>query len=212
MSSNELRALFIENTCFQLNLHHILAKPNHLNNNPKHNLHMKKITFILIAFITGTAFSQTTVENGATATASAGIVSTINVEKTQDLNFGGIVAGTTGTVLLSTAGAATPTTVALVAGTVVSQAQFEVLAAENVLFTVTVPTEDVTITTTAQGTGTKTMVVNAFTHDAGSAKAGAGSTPNEDEVTVNVGATLNVLNTQNDGLYTGTFDVTVDYQ
>ena len=52
------------------------------------------------------------------------------------------------------------------------------------------------------------MVVDAFTYDAGASPAGNGAI----DVPVQVGAKLTVGNTQNDGLYTGTFDVTVDYQ
>lgn len=52
---------------------------------------MKKITFILLAFISGTAFAQNSDFDDAQVFAE--IVSPIVIEKTADLNFGKIAAG-----------------------------------------------------------------------------------------------------------------------
>ncbi len=163
---------------------------------------MKKITFILFALIAGTGFAQNT--DTGTATASAGIISTISIAQAQDLNFGGIISGTAGSVVIAPVGTVTETGVTLVTGTATSQAIFNVRAAEDVLFSVTVPSTGLTIT----ATGGDTMIVNAFKHDALTTTAGSGSGT---DVPVQVGATLTVGATQNDGLYSGTFDVTVDY-
>ena len=78
-------------------------------------------------------------------------------------------------------------------------ATFAVAGAANQAFTVTLPA-DTTLTS-----GGNSMTVDTFTQSAGTNLDGSGA------ATIDIGATLNVGVNQADGNYTGTYDVTVDY-
>ncbi|MBK5193985.1 MAG: DUF4402 domain-containing protein [Flavobacteriaceae bacterium] len=165
---------------------------------------MKKITFILFALIAGTTFAQNT-DNG-TATASASIVSAITIADGTTLNFGKILKGTAGTVAISTAGLRSVTGVTEIVGTAVSASTFVVNASDGYVYDVTfIPS--ITLTNGSTATGTKTMTVDTFIHDAGVTPTGTGADQN-----LNVGATLHVVADQVEGNYSGTASVTVTYQ
>jgi hypothetical protein len=158
------------------------------------------IAAVALSLATG-AFAQASANANATAT----IASTIGITKTADMNFGKMLAGTGGTVVLSTASGRTATGgVVLVAGTpAVTAAAFTVTGEPNATYNVTIPTGNVTLTS-----GGSTMVANAFTSNpagtAGSLNAGGTQT-------LMVGATLTVGNAQAVGTYSGSFDVSVAY-
>ena len=157
---------------------------------------MKKITFILFALISGTAFAQS-----ATATASAEIMSPMTIGKTTDLNFGKIASTSAGTVRIGTdnvvAGSATR-----ISGTTPTAAAFTVNGANNYAYTVSVP-QSITLTNLT-GDGGETMTVDSFTHN--STEVGTG-----EPQTFQVGARLNVGESQVVGNYTGDVIVTVAY-
>lgn len=134
----------------------------------------------------------------ATATARAKILKNITLTKTADLDFGTIVVGATGaTVTLSPAGVrncgvltctGTPTAAAFgISGTT---------------------GETVTIAATGSATltsGTNSMPINTYTTSAATrVLTGTDS--------FSVGASLVVAANQADGVYTGSVNVTVDYQ
>ncbi len=158
---------------------------------------MKKITFILFALITGSAFAQG--DASATANAAADIVSPINISAEQDLNFGKVANNTAGSVIVNPDG--TISGLAQIGSTTPTPAQFDVTAASGYSYTITLPT------TVELTSGTNTIEVDTFKHDAGTTITGTGSIQ-----TVGVGATLDVVANQPTGNYTGTFNVTVTYE
>ncbi len=79
-------------------------------------------------------------------------------------------------------------------------ASFNVTGDGNANYSITLPSS------TTLSSGGDTMTVDTFNHDAGATPTLAGGAD-----TFNVGATLNVGATQAVGTYSGTFDVTVNY-
>ena len=160
---------------------------------------MKKIYLLALAVIgfSANSFAQ------ASATATATIISPISISKTNDLNFGLVASSTSaGTVVLTPAGARTPTGVTLSSGGTTTAASFGVSGQGAYTYAITLPSS-ITLTD-----GTNFMTVNTFTSTPSGTGALSGGTQ-----TVNVGATLNVLANQVAGVYTtGTpFVVTVAY-
>ncbi|WP_405198736.1 DUF4402 domain-containing protein [Christiangramia sp. LLG6405-1] len=155
---------------------------------------MKKITFILLAFISGTAFAQ----ESATANAAADIVSPITISAEDDLNFGKVSNNIAGTVVIATDGTATG--LSQIGTTSPAAATFDVTAASGFAYNVTLPNSVVL------QSGSNEITVDTFQDDAGATPQGTGSIQ-----TIGVGATLNVDASQPTGNYTGTFEVTVGY-
>ncbi|MBZ9629888.1 DUF4402 domain-containing protein [Salegentibacter sp. LM13S] len=156
---------------------------------------MKKITFILLALISGTAFAQ----NSATANAAADIVSPLEITATQALNFGKVSNNTAGTVVIATDGSATG--LSQIGGATPTAANFSVTAANGFRYNVILPGD------TDLLSGTDVITVSAFNDDAGAEPTGSGAAQ-----TIGVGATLTVAENQPTGNYTGTFDVGVAYE
>jgi hypothetical protein len=163
---------------------------------------MKKITFILIALITGTTFAQ---EN-ADATASAGVVTAIDIQQTADLYFGAFLDSGAGSITLdpSTAGAGDDITYGIIGGSTPHYATFNVLASENVIFNVST-----TASLDLDGPGTETLSISSFKYNPSGTGAG---TAVGDEVEIEVGGVLDIVGGETEGLYTGTFNVAVSYE
>lgn len=164
-----------------------------------------KNLFLVSAFILfGLATVNSVKAQTATANASATIVTPITITKDVDLNFGAIVpSGSAGTVIVGNDNSISKTggvTLISQLGTH-SAAAFTVNGAANASFYVTLP-NNVTLTKTSS---TETMTVSNFYHNATGTLDGTG------EEAFNVGATLAVAALQPEGLYEGTFDVTVAY-
>ncbi len=143
--------------------------------------------------------------NAATATgdSSAEIVTAISITKGTALDFGSVVAAASaGTVAMDTAGSRTCSTVTCVSQDAGTAASFDVSGQADYQYSVTLPTS----TTISDGGGTNSMTIDTFSHNSGNALDGTGAD------TFNVGATLSVGADQVAGSYTGTFDVTVEYQ
>jgi hypothetical protein len=140
----------------------------------------------------------------ATDSGSAGaqIVTAITITNTTDLYFGSIQPAAGGdTITLDTADTATPTGASVITGSPTS-GSFDVSGTESALYSVTLP-GSATITS-----GANTMTVDQFGHNAGATPTIAvGGTS-----TLNIGARLTIANGQAEGVYTGTYSVTVDYQ
>jgi hypothetical protein len=162
------------------------------------------------------AMAQSTAS--ANANGGAQIVTAITISKNQDLLFGQIVSDPTGgTVTVTPAGVRTASENTLLgqSGSVhatVQAASFAITGMPGYLYTVTLPTIDitnpVTITSGAGGTGL-TMTLDTFTSAtlSGTTTLSSGGTD-----TLTVGANLNVGANQLTGYYTGSFSVTVAYQ
>lgn len=134
----------------------------------------------------------------ATATARANILRQITVTRTADLNFGTIVTGATAdTVVISAAGARTCGAALVCTGTV-SAAAFDIVG-----------TTGSVVTLAAGGPVTLTSGANSMT----ATLAASGATLTLDGTDAfTVGGTLGVGANQADGVYAGTFTVTVNYQ
>jgi hypothetical protein len=167
---------------------------------------MKKIIISLFTIGTLVGLSNNlNAQNTATESgnANATIITPITITNTNDLSFGAIVDGT-GTVTMSTAGVRT-TDYQAFAGTqvgTVTAATFDITGQGAYTYAITLPTSAVTLSEPDAAT----LTVSSFVSDpsgTGALTAGAGS--------VSVGATLNVIQGQTAGVYTGSFDVTVAY-
>jgi len=156
---------------------------------------MKKFT---TAALVSTIFLGAAPAYAATASADAfaNILEEVVVTKTADLNFGTIVVGATGdTVSVSTAGVVSCGT--LVCSGTTAAAAFGVTGTVGETVTVTV---DPSVTLTS---GANTMTATLTSSDTTLTLAGADS--------FTVGGDLAVGNAQASGVYSGTFDVTVNY-
>jgi hypothetical protein len=148
----------------------------------------------------------------ATATASATIIAPIQIVKDVDMNFGDIIATSTGgTVTLAAAveGGRTEDGVQLsTVGTAGTAAQFTVTGTGEYTYDITLPTGTHEIVNAANIAPEDKMAITGWAHSAGvSPVLNAGSD------VFYVGATLNVVANQNPGAYTSAsaFAVTVNY-
>jgi len=170
----------------------------------------KILTLAIVTLgFTATSFAQTSYNPkvSETATATATIITPISIEKKVDLNFGNIVANSTGgTVTIATDNTPKYNKVAApsIPGTR-SAASFEVKGFAGVTYSIELPK---TITLTKDG-GKETMTVDNFVSN----PSGTGLLSASGSQTVNVGATLNVAANQVAGTYKNTTDlkVTVNY-
>lgn len=142
-------------------------------------------------------------------TAEAVIISagTPTLNPIDDLNFGQIITGPAGTVVVDTAGTPTPTGVSLVPSSGVQQGVIQVIGTPLAVVDINMVAPSYTVSN-----GVQTMNVTGFDIGNGagnphSVTIGAGSA-----VDVNIGGTLNVGAGQATGNYTGTFTLNADYQ
>lgn len=161
---------------------------------------MKKITFILFALLTGTAFAQ----NSATGTADAQalIVQPLSVEIASELNFGAIAPnGNEEDVVLSPANLRDIQPDMLIPGnTTTTVPTFTIIKESSLTYKIVTSKEDLKLTgapdilvkdiTTSLATETTSFTANTFT----------------------VGATITVAADQPAGEYKGSVSVTVTYE
>lgn len=167
---------------------------------------MKKVTIILASVMLMSIVSLNVRAQGssatASATASARIITPIEIEKTLDLNFGNIASSNAmGTVVIAPAGGRTHS--GGVTPSVIgdfSNAAFAASGEGNATYIITLPDEVII------SDGSNNMTVDAFTSTPAS-----GTFSSEGTQEIKVGATLNVGATQATGNYTGTYNVTIAY-
>jgi hypothetical protein len=175
---------------------------------------MKKTVMILTAIVMITGFTsrvmaQVTESNDANAVIITPITLVVNVA----LEFGNLAVqtGVAGTVELTAAAAtvATPTAgVTLLTGTTRTAAKYTVGGVASYVYTITVPADGVVSITD----GANFMEVSSFTFASVAVPSGTGGTLTAGGTDVfYVGGTLNVDAAQVPGTYTGTFDVTINY-
>jgi len=169
---------------------------------------MKKI-FVLIILFSGIVASSFAQSNGAsiTATSTATIITPISIVKAVDMAFGNIaISATAGTVALPPASSPNriPTggvTLPAIAGTVTA-ALFDVTGAASTTYAITLP-----IIASQLSSGSDHMNIDAFLSDIGlTGTLSVGGTQS-----FYVGSTIHVAAAQPAGTYSGTFDVTVNY-
>ena len=164
---------------------------------------MKKIVKLFALATIMVAFSVNAFAQGVSATsnASATIITPLTISNTGPLNFGNISVGALagGTVSLSAANVRTAggtcSFQALPASTV---ATFDITGAAGANLLVTLPASSTILN------GATPMTLDNFIHDAPATIVGGA-------LTFHVGATLNVNAGQLAGPYTGTFNVTINY-
>ena len=172
---------------------------------------MKKLILSFLAIVLVVSFSNNVMAQDVSDTksndANAQILGAIELTVGDPLEFGGIVPGTGGTVEITPAGVRNLTTVTGVTASVTpTAASYTVTGTGLVPYTITIPTVSFDITNTT-GSGGETMAVTAM--DCSQALASTFDASGDDDFTV--GGTLTVADGQVAGLYTGTFDVTVEY-
>jgi hypothetical protein len=152
-------------------------------------------------------FSQNTLAAMATGTSSATIVAPLSIAANLPLAFGKLDAsGAAGTVVISAAGLRSKTggVVLVTAGSVQGAASFDVTGTPSATYSISLPATAVTLTSGANSMTVGTFVSNPAAGGGGTLSAGGTET-------IGVGGTLNVGSAQAPGLYSGTFNVTVDY-
>jgi len=166
---------------------------------------MKKITFILLALISGTAFAQ---DASATATVNAEIVTPIEITEGTDLNFGSIVAAGGGNVRVNTAGTRTFSNndMDVATATTISAASFNVTAADQYSYSISIPS---IVLTDVAGDGADMPV--SFTHLVNGQSDG-NATGSGIAQELLVGGLLTVASGQTEGVYDGEVTVTVAYE
>jgi len=160
---------------------------------------MKKITFILLAFISANVFAQD--EAKGTADVNAEIVSPIKITNGTALDFGRVIGSEAGgTVTIANNSDRTASNDELLApSTTVQAASFDVTAANTYNYSILIPGINLT------GDGDDMPVT--FTNNLGDTSVGTGSVQ---ELLVGGGLTVNA--NQAEGNYSGTVEVTVSYE
>jgi hypothetical protein len=159
---------------------------------------------VLVSLAAVAAHAQSSAS--ATASALAKVISPITITKNTDLNFGTIITGPAGTVIVSAAGVETASGATVVSpNPSVSAAQFTVTGEPSTAYSISLPS---TITIT---NGAQTMTVDNFTSSPTPTGLLSAATTGPGSQSLNVGARLNVLANQAVGNYAGTFSVTVAY-
>lgn len=170
-------------------------------------------TIIVVGFFTNTATAQTV--KTATATAGAKLIKPMTIGKTNEMYFGtiNVLTGVAGTVKLSPEGVTTFAGVEDgVVGGKATGAAYTVTGTKNSTYALTLPSNGA-VTVTEGGSAGGVMSINNFTAKfENAAAAGTASKLNETgQDTFKVGATLVVNADQATGVYSGSFDVSVDY-
>ncbi len=154
---------------------------------------MKKITFILLALLSGTAFGQSTVSS------SAEIIQAISFSENKGLNFGKVDNGA-GTVIIGTNGSTNGgTKTKQIAGGAPGPADLTVKGEPDEAYNIIVNP-----LTTLSGSGSSMDVID-INHN------GTGILDAAGEEIFQIGGTLKVNAGQATGTYTGTVSVTVSY-
>jgi hypothetical protein len=162
---------------------------------------MKKITFILLALITGTTFAQNSASE--TAAVNAEIVSPLGITSSGVLNFGTFTTSesetnATVTILANGSDKTFSETDMELPGDAFSVPTFTISKSENVQYGLSLAiSEDPT-------DGTNTLSLSDLTSTA--------NAENNDSTSFTVGGTLNVPSDAAEGIYGGEVKVTVTYE
>ena len=171
---------------------------------------MKKISLIALGLVllSGSAMAeQESAQATGNGNAKAEIVSALQIESKQDLDFGKML-GQANTVTVNTAGQRSATTPAGLVQSTPTQGVIEVSGGvENQQITITGPVAGTSTEVTHTTDSSKKMTVSNYQTDPnGTTQLGAGG-----KTTINVGADLTVGADQATGTYTGTYPVEITY-
>jgi len=138
-----------------------------------------------------------------TGTATATVMTPISISADTALDFGAFAPSTGGTVTIATDGARSSSGVVPSSTDTGNNGVFTVTGQASATYAITLPS-DGTVTITSGG---NSMDVDTFTSN----PSGTGTLSGGGSQTLNVGATLTVGSGQAAGSYSGTFDVSVEY-
>jgi len=138
-----------------------------------------------------------------TGTATATVMTPISISADTALDFGAFAPSTGGTVTIATDGARSSSGVVPSSTDTGNNGVFTVTGQASATYAITLPS-DGTVTITS---GANSMDVDTFTSN----PSGTGTLSGGGSQTLNVGATLTVGSGQAAGSYSGTFDVSVEY-
>ena len=164
--------------------------------------------FVIATFAADEASAQTSA-TAANVPASATIASAMGITKTVDLSFGSVspAAGSVSTLILDEAdGRTVAGGAALVLGGTVTSASFDVTGDNNATYAFTDPGG-----ITLNDGGVNNMTVNTWTALSVTSGTSTLTLDGTGADTMTLGATLNMLAAQPAGDYTGTFNLTIDY-
>lgn len=163
------------------------------------------IGLVALSMAAQVATAQEMNADTAHSTATARIINALMITNSGGLVFGQIVPGIGGTVSIDPDGTRTSTGVTLGSADGVRAAAFDVVGEHNATYTITLPADGVV---NLSGPDGLTMPVNGFVSNITNPNAvldGSGLQ------SLAVGATLTVSAGQEVGVYSGWFDVTVNY-
>jgi len=139
------------------------------------------------------------------ATSTANVILPAQITKLNDLDFGCETVTTAGTAVLdSTTGNVTTTGGVLFAGCLPHPAQFAAVSPSKTVVHIRLPRQPVTLTRSG---GTETMTVDTWTINGAQTR----NVVAHETFSFAVGAMLHAATNQVEGTYTGSFDVTIDY-
>ena len=160
---------------------------------------------VLLAALTPAAALAAPIAAAPPATANALMIHPVTITKIDDMDFGLLTVTGAGTVVIDpNANAISTTGGVLLADAQWHAAQFVGASAGSSVVNIKLSNHPFTIT--RQG-GTETMTVSNLTLEGQSKRTIAAAT----SFTFRVGGTLNVAAAQVEGIYTGTFDVDIQY-
>lgn len=167
---------------------------------------MKRVSAILCTLALSAAIAVPAAASSAPATGRAVVLRPIAVVNTADLDFGTILRGTAAgrVVIAPGTGTRTATGGAVLAGGTPQAAAFTISGTARRVVTVSVTPGSVLL---ANGTG-GSMTVNTFRLNGAANRTLSAAGTN----IVRVGARLNLAANQADGTYSGSFNLSVDYQ
>ena len=160
-----------------------------------------------VSFFSSTLTAATLVGANASANVLQPIAIVLSTTG-NEMNFGDIVpdAAATADVILLPAGTIASSAPATTSGSP-SAGDFDVTGSNNASFTISLPADLAVTLTDSGGNSGDPMPLKTFT-----TSAGAGTLDGTGAQTISVGATLVVGVGQVESTYTGTYDVTVNYQ
>ena len=158
----------------------------------------KKLLLIAGAAITSVGISTSVIAAQATGTATANVIAPMGITNTSDLQFGEIIGGTGGTVIVTPLGLALGGSLPS-AGTA-SAGTFDITGEGTRTFSIAIAKVTDLIN------GTDNLVISDFTNTAGATGTLIGGA-----LTIGVGATITLDGSEPANTYTGTYTVDVDY-
>lgn len=159
----------------------------------------KKLLLLTGAAITSIGISTSVMAVQATGTATATVVVPMTITAGVNLQFGDIIGGTAGTVIINeSTGNATGT---LTSSGIQAAGTFDITGANNRTFSIAIAK------VTDLMNGTDNLVLSAFTNTSGA----TGTLSGTGTLTLGVGATITADSSEPDGAYSGTYTVDVDY-